>query len=64
MQTPEVVEVNDETPLFNEGEWIGRGPKYPTGKGDHRDGIFFFENLILGNQWGCHTLHSDRNCTR
>jgi hypothetical protein len=34
MQTSEVIEVNDETPPFNEDEWIGRNRKYPKG-GDH-----------------------------
>jgi hypothetical protein len=32
MQSPDVIEINDETP-FNEDEWIGRSRKYP--KGDH-----------------------------
>ena len=29
MQPPEVIEVNDEPPLFNEEDWIGKGLQYP-----------------------------------
>ena len=33
MQSPEVIEVTEEAPSFNEDEWIGRGWQYP--KGEH-----------------------------
>ena len=29
MQSPTVIEVNDEPPSFNEDEWIGKGRQYP-----------------------------------
>jgi hypothetical protein len=31
MESPEVIEVNEEPPSFNEDEWIGKGRRYPKG---------------------------------
>jgi hypothetical protein len=28
MQSPEVIEVTEETPSFNKDEWIGKGQQY------------------------------------
>ena len=29
MQSPEVIEINNEPPSFNEDDWIGKGRQYP-----------------------------------
>ena len=31
MESPEVIEINEEPPSFNEDKWIGKGRQYPKG---------------------------------
>ena len=46
MQAPEVIEVNEDPPSFNEDEWIGKGRKYPKAEDAPLALIYYIDGLL------------------
>ena len=47
MESPEVIEINEEPPSFNEDEWIGKGRQYPKGDNAPLALRYYIDSLLI-----------------